>query len=240
MNQYKRNGEFGSIHSLKVPRYVPCFQELNKDFVLLHPFQESHHSVLYPTNTHPVFTERSILTMNFCYLKFTNQASYRRIYSKEFWRRFLGNWRLLIVNFRTLAVGSNKATPSWATWNFGTSFPCPRLLQNTATRPFSNSKKKWKFMGTVLHTRRCRTPGITMEKAGSWQPVSRAGIPFKTRLICFILMQWARTPFGRSRGFLEWLREDTFRRWRRAHEKGVGHHADASDEANADRCRCVY
>jgi len=50
----------------------------------------------------------------------------------------------------------------------------------------------------------------------------------------------ARTPFGRSRGFSEWLREDTFRRWRRAHEKGVGHHADASDEANADQWRCVY
>jgi len=50
----------------------------------------------------------------------------------------------------------------------------------------------------------------------------------------------AETPFGRSRGFSEWLREDTFRRWRRAHEKGVGHHADASDEASADRWRCVY
>ena len=35
----------------KVPRYVPRFQELNKDIVLLHPFQESHHSVLNPTNT---------------------------------------------------------------------------------------------------------------------------------------------------------------------------------------------
>jgi len=55
INQYKRNREFGSIHSYKVPRYVPRFQELNKDLILLHPFQESHHSVLYPTNTHSVF-----------------------------------------------------------------------------------------------------------------------------------------------------------------------------------------
>jgi len=55
VNQFKRNREFGSIYSSKVPRYVPRFQELNKDFVLLHPFQKSHHSVLYPTNTHPVF-----------------------------------------------------------------------------------------------------------------------------------------------------------------------------------------
>ena len=55
VDEYKRNREFGSIYSSKVPRYVPRFQELNKDFVLLHPFQESHHSVLYPTRTHPVF-----------------------------------------------------------------------------------------------------------------------------------------------------------------------------------------
>jgi len=48
------------------------------------------------------------------------------------------------------------------------------------------------------------------------------------------------TPFGRSRGLSEWLREDVFRRWRRAHEKGAGHLADASDEASADRWRCVY
>jgi len=56
----------------------------------------------------------------------------------------------------------------------------------------------------------------------------------------FIPIHLASTPFGRSRGFSEWLREDTFRRWRHAHEKGVRHHADASDEANADRWRCVY
>jgi len=55
VNQYKRNREFVLIYSSKVPRYVPRFQELNKDFVLLHSFQESHDSVLYPTNTPPVF-----------------------------------------------------------------------------------------------------------------------------------------------------------------------------------------
>jgi len=32
------------------------------------------------------------------------------------------------------------------------------------------------------------------------------------------------TPFGRSRGFSEWLHEDTFRRWHCSHKKGVGHH----------------
>ena len=34
-------------------RYIPRFQELNKDFVLLHPFQESHRSLLNPTRTPP-------------------------------------------------------------------------------------------------------------------------------------------------------------------------------------------
>ena len=38
---------------IQVPRYVPRFQELNKDFVLLHPFQESHRSLLNPTRTPP-------------------------------------------------------------------------------------------------------------------------------------------------------------------------------------------
>ena len=37
---------------LQVPRYVSRFQELNKDFVLLHSFQESHHSVFNPIK-HP-------------------------------------------------------------------------------------------------------------------------------------------------------------------------------------------
>jgi len=36
-----------------------------------------------------------------------------------------------------------------------------------------------------------------------------------------VCKQRARTPFGRSRGFSELLREDTFRRSRRAHEKDM-------------------
>jgi len=74
-----------------------------------------------------------------------------------------------------------------------------------------------------------------------WQQPARA--QFRSMFTKFILHEIhipAKTPFGGSRGFSEWLREDTFRRWRRAHEKGVGHHADASDEATADRWRCVY
>jgi len=47
--------------------------------------------------------------------------------------------------------------------------------------------------------------------------------------------------FRSSQAFSEWLHEDAFKRWRSAHEKGVGRHADAW-EANADRWlgRCVY
>jgi len=38
---------------IQIPRHVPRFQELNKDYVLLHPFQESHRSLLNPTRTPP-------------------------------------------------------------------------------------------------------------------------------------------------------------------------------------------
>jgi len=43
-----------------------------------------------------------------------------------------------------------------------------------------------------------------------------------------------------SWAFLNRIHEDTFRCWHSAYEKGSSRHSDASDEANADRWRCVY
>ena len=52
--------------------------------------------------------------------------------------------------------------------------------------------------------------------------------------------QYSETPSREIASFWEWLREDAFWNWRRPHEKGAGRHADASDETNTGRWRCVY
>jgi len=48
-------------------------------------------------------------------------------------------------------------------------------------------------------------------------------------------LYYQREPLSGDGSFSEWLRVDTFRRWCCAHEKGVRHHTNASDEANADQ-----
>jgi len=94
-------------------------------------------------------------------------------------------------------------------------------------------KKKKRHLGGLHHT--AISAYATRENLANWVDLWCA----KEIYIFDKPTKSARTPFERSRGFSEWLRENTFRRWRRTHEKGVGRHADASDEANAERWRCV-
>jgi len=50
----------------------------------------------------------------------------------------------------------------------------------------------------------------------------------------------SENPFREIVSLSQWLRENAFRRWCNAHEKGARRHANASDKANADQWRsCI-
>jgi len=83
---------------IQVPRYVPRFQELNKDFVLVHPFQESHRSLLNPTRTPPAV----FLTLRHRNSRHTWTTTYDR-------RRRQTN--LLVHELQPLSQASNSEEP---------------------------------------------------------------------------------------------------------------------------------
>jgi len=89
VNQYKRNREFWSIYSPKFHDTLHVSKNLTKDFVLLHPFQESHHSVLNPTNT-PLCFLRDIIS--FFHYKYTFSTG---VFFLDFWFRFFFSFFLI-------------------------------------------------------------------------------------------------------------------------------------------------